>query len=643
MFNGFRSAKISVGFESGFKSRARHESESQISMKAKKVDPSNGAFGRKYKPIVLEVQSAAICFFRCVGFGLSYLAIVGANEYTCQDHDVDVRSIAKLVNVALLVNSLSVSVEAVHGFFNYSTYYDDYREWPQYLFCIFSGLVSPVISAYYIYTLLEYTGCTTNLNMFSWLVFVGSMCSSVQFCCCILKQITDSDLLVMHFPAFLSMGAHRKSISRRDVITWVTIFIIVAELSQLKYVIDNVHCILMAESDDAYTLLGGVKVPLLSVSEYSNIPIKANLYYVSLSFFGGSFALLLAVIFYRRCLLLSTKTLAATRPAAGVGNKLKFWVSLMPTETAVICLVAANLFLLVGFGPGKIMHNLGFYLRVKGILWIISAAVVSIMYSRSLIAEYTSLLDENNAKKSFISYISHEIRGPVANTQLGLDLMLTSLQGPTAEQMTKDEIVDILKDLRVTTEVAHNTLNDILLFDKIKSNLFTVDIETHRAMKFVMGTIKPFRIQAQAQNIRLSCATKGTDLKKLRLRIDPHKMTQVIRNLLSNALKFTPSGGSIVIQISKQPLFSNGTSPVITDVDYRGVLRVAVVDSGAGISVENLPKLFGQYVQFDANKLQGGKGSGLGLWLSKIIVEMHGGLVSALFHILPRFVILVFE
>jgi hypothetical protein len=86
-------------------------------------------------------------------------------------------------------------------------------------------------------------------------------------------------------------------------------------------------------------------------------------------------------------------------------------------------------------------------------------------------------------------------RGPVANTQLGLDLMLASLQGPSSAQMSKEEIVDILRDLRSTAEVAHNTLNDILLFDKIKSNLFTIDMETHRALKFVMDVIKPFRMQ----------------------------------------------------------------------------------------------------------------------------------------------------
>jgi signal transduction histidine kinase len=113
----------------------------------------------------------------------------------------------------------------------------------------------------------------------------------------------------------------------------------------------------------------------------------------------------------------------------------------------------------------------------------------------------------------------------------------------------------------------------------------------------------------------------------VKLKIDPHKMTQVIRNLLTNALKFTSAGGAVVVQISRQPEFSNGKR-LVQDEDYKGVFRVAVVDTGAGISKDNLPKLFGQYVQFNAGKLQGGKGSGLGLWLSKIIVEMHDGIVS---------------
>ena len=90
------------------------------------------------------------------------------------------------------------------------------------------------------------------------------------------------------------------------------------------------------------------------------------------------------------------------------------------------------------------------------------------------------------------------------------------------------------------------------------------------------------------------------------LLIDQHKLEQVIRNFIGNAVKFTPQYGSIdVIACIKTEELENGTV---------AKLRFEVQDSGAGISEANLKSLFGQYIQFNANKLQAGKGSGLGLW-----------------------------
>ena len=94
------------------------------------------------------------------------------------------------------------------------------------------------------------------------------------------------------------------------------------------------------------------------------------------------------------------------------------------------------------------------------------------------------------------------------------------------------------------------------------------------------------------------------------IRIDPIRLGQVARNLLTNALKFTPEQGSIRMVVSKVTKNVAGLPPQL-------FLRLEVIDSGAGISKENQKKLFGQYVQFNANALQKGGGSGLGLWICK--------------------------
>ena len=89
-------------------------------------------------------------------------------------------------------------------------------------------------------------------------------------------------------------------------------------------------------------------------------------------------------------------------------------------------------------------------------------------------------------------------------------------------------------------------------------------------------------------------------------------MDQVLRNLLSNAIKFTPIEGEVEVTIDAK----------------NEQLEISVRDSGVGISLENQGRLFGEVIQFHAKAHQGGGGSGLGLWISKKIMDMHGGSIS---------------
>lgn len=105
-----------------------------------------------------------------------------------------------------------------------------------------------------------------------------------------------------------------------------------------------------------------------------------------------------------------------------------------------------------------------------------------------------------------------------------------------------------------------------------------------------------------------------TVTRSLPVLADAAKIAQVIRNLISNAIKFTPCGGTVTIRLTMN--------------EIENKVRVEVRDTGAGMTKEDRRKLFNEIVQFNPQALQNGQGSGLGLYLSRRIVDMHQGRVG---------------
>eukprot|EP00981_Chlorochromonas_danica_P016344 scaffold16865_cov229-Ochromonas_danica.AAC.4 len=201
-----------------------------------------------------------------------------------------------------------------------------------------------------------------------------------------------------------------------------------------------------------------------------------------------------------------------------------------------------------------------------------------------------------------------------------------------------EELSSATEDCQQACEVAIQTLEDLILYDKIECKMVSITTKPANLYELVFHTAKPFQLLAVGKQVNYSVQLDH-NVKRLVVDVDRHKITQVIRNFLSNALKFTSSEGTMIIRAMKLPNFSNKDKAKKDQLccGELGVVRVEVQDSGAGISQvgeeitcsENISKLFGQYVQFDANRLQGGKGAGLGLWISKAIIEMHGGQIGA--------------
>lgn len=112
--------------------------------------------------------------------------------------------------------------------------------------------------------------------------------------------------------------------------------------------------------------------------------------------------------------------------------------------------------------------------------------------------------------------------------------------------------------------------------------------------------------------------------------IDKAKISQVLRNLISNALKFSPPKSTITVRASLINDAVDGPKNSEGDAADYTHFRIEVVDQGVGMRPEDAQRLFGEVVQFDASKLQGGGGSGVGLYLSKGIMDLHSGRIGVI-------------
>jgi len=264
---------------------------------------------------------------------------------------------------------------------------------------------------------------------------------------------------------------------------------------------------------------------------------------------------------------------------------------------------------------------------------LIGVVVSTVITSRILRNKLLSVNDLLNAKKAFVRYIGHEIRGPLNVAVIGMSLLQAALF-PTSNGVTSfswnevvAEIKEIFVDVQESIGISVDTLNQFLLFEKIDSNMLELETTMENPISFLLSCLQMYQLAAKKKKIVLTLPhdelSDTEDWHNQRILVDTSKMSQVIRNLMSNAMKFTGDGGWISVIATKLSL-PNDVDNTINDV----WLEVRVRDSGVGLAPENVKKMFTEGLQFDANKNQGGNGSGLGLFISKRIVEQHGGQLS---------------
>lgn len=225
-------------------------------------------------------------------------------------------------------------------------------------------------------------------------------------------------------------------------------------------------------------------------------------------------------------------------------------------------------------------------------------------------------------KSEFISIVSHELRTPLTAIKNSLDIMLSGKSGALTDTM--DKFMNMAKRNVVRLS---GIINDLLDLSKIEAGKMD--------FKFDMTTIIPV-IEDVKNNLDTMAKEKGLTLSmqlnddNAYIYADPHRLEQVLTNLISNAIKFTPEGGKI--DIRTQVIDAKDINYVeIFDNEFKQLrgqyLQVCVKDNGIGISKENLAHVFDKFAQIENSLSRKVGGSGLGLPITRQLLEAHNGTI----------------
>jgi PAS domain S-box-containing protein len=242
--------------------------------------------------------------------------------------------------------------------------------------------------------------------------------------------------------------------------------------------------------------------------------------------------------------------------------------------------------------------------------------------NEELEAQNRRVQEANRLKSEFLANMSHELRTPLNGIIGFAELMHDAKVGPVSADH-KEYLGDILNSSRHLLQL----INDVLDLAKVESGKMDFRPEAINVRKLVGEVRDILRTLTAEKHIQLTCEIDSAIEEVV---LDPPKLKQVLYNYLSNALKFTPDGGKVVVRVRPEG-------------DAR--FRLEVEDSGIGIRTEDFNRLFIEFQQLDATTSKKYQGTGLGLALTRRIVEAQGGEIgltstlgtgSCFYVILPR-------
>ena len=217
--------------------------------------------------------------------------------------------------------------------------------------------------------------------------------------------------------------------------------------------------------------------------------------------------------------------------------------------------------------------------------------------------QYEELKELDRLKGAFVNSVTHELRTPLTSIMGYAEFLEDEIGGPLTAQQHQ-----FVTELQRGAKRLEGLLNDLLDFARLEAGTFKLTIREADVKEKIREALESLRPQAIEAKVHLVAEFSPEPLPIV---ADHERLGQVLINLIGNAIKFTPPGGTIKVRACREG----------------DQVRCEVIDTGIGIAPKDLPKLFRRFTQLDPG-IRSGSGAGLGLSISKSIVDAHGGRIG---------------
>ena len=233
------------------------------------------------------------------------------------------------------------------------------------------------------------------------------------------------------------------------------------------------------------------------------------------------------------------------------------------------------------------------------------------------------LVEVDQMKKNFISHVSHELKAPLASMQETTHLILERIPGPLTDKQKRLLELNLQSGKRLA-----QMIGNILDLSRLEAGIVEYDMQSCDLADLIHNVVIELTSESREKSLRLL-----TDIQRepLLVECDPNRMVQLFTNLLDNAIRFSNKDGSVGVEVRSLPqpprMPQTARARMGERVKSKGFALIRISDSGPGIDDAQKENVFHTFHQVRHGKKSHGESLGLGLAISRAIVEAHGGTI----------------